>query len=1124
MPPKKTSVSGNSGEGLQAPTVTAGAQGASISSSNDHHMYHVPKSTKLNLEPLTPDGDFTAFEEAFRAEMKVRRLAHHFPGLIKENLAQKFKEADNNPFSAMDAHSLLIMALHPDVRSTVREYAEDEDPSLLWQELVKIRKSTNDTTVAKVANQAQTAQQGQSEPLATFINRLDTLHRRVKGTDYEMNGKMMWLNVIRGLLPMFVQIAREITRDSTKDSYIKRRTDLLVTATDYVGDPHKPPSTTYEGRALNVQEGNDSKKKKKDKTKKGKNNKKKDLSLKCTHCNWKGHLLEDCPNKDKTDRCTHCKKIGHSASNCKSKAAKEEANNVNDSDNDPIEFGFTADEEPSAPKCEECTLTEEWIVDSGASSHFKNSPDGLTSTQTDGQNSIRVGDNRKLTIKSTGTHHKSYMGKVKHVPGLARNLMSVGAITDEPNTAVIFQGGTCVIHKGAKITVDGGEVLGEGSKNADRLYRIHMDQPDDTDSDAAGDTDSETASDTDTDTETSDDAANAADGDSDNDSDSENDYSDGDCDSDFTDGDCSDGYTIDGSAIELHKIHTSLNHLSKSGIKHLQRMGKISATKKVLAAQLECPACNGGKSHKHNRRKKNIDKIRAEATGDLIYSDACGPFQVPDIDGHVYFQTYIDGRCRVVAAYLMQQKDAETTVANTKHFTARLQARGYNIRRLRTDQGGEYINHEMKTYLASQGIVHEITGRGASQQNGVAERMNRTILDTVRTILIASGLPHKWWGHAVKYTTMVRNRVTTGTFKHKEIPWERFTLKPVDLGRFRPFGCKAWVHEHDNSALDPRGLEGIFVGFDEELLHSLVYLPGENRIVRSADVTFAVGDNSLLRETTSVVDMPTTTRVSRSTKAAKTEATKAKNTKAAGAATRARAAGAASAPSSTAGVPEQGEKSDKRNYSTTPTDTTLTCLTYEEAALHALQCLARDIPVPSTYEAAISDPVYGEYWKKAFKSELQSHKDQRTYEVCDLPKGRKVLQTRWVLKVKEGENGQVDKFKCRWVVKGFSQIPGVDYELTFAPVSRLTSFRVLLAYAAATGMLIHQMDVATAFLYADLQEDVYVHAPPGLRKSVPNGKVLKLLKAVFGLKQSPRAWNKCLDEFLQTKAGMTPLH
>ena len=186
------------------------------------------------------------------------------------------------------------------------------------------------------------------------------------------------------------------------------------------------------------------------------------------------------------------------------------------------------------------------------------------------------------------------------------------------------------------------------------------------------------------------------------------------------------------------------------------------------------------------------------------------------------------------------------------------------------------------------------------------------------------------------------------------------------------------------------------------------------------------------------------------------------------------------------------------------------------------ETMARDIPVPRSYSAAVSDPVYGEDWKAAFKSEIDSFHEHKVWRLVDLPAGRKPIRTRWVLKVKENEDGTVSKFKARLVARGFLQVPGIDFTLTYAPVARLTSVRIIFTIAAANKMLIHQMDVSTAFLYAPLQEDVFVIPPDGYCDSVPQGKAYKLDKAMYGLSQSPRAWNIKLDEFMKKELGMVP--
>ena len=139
-------------------------------------------STKFHFEPLAIDGDWADFKGNFKASMICRGMAHHFPEFVTETVAAKFREADDNPIvSSLQAQSLLILALDSDVKSMVREAIDKDDPATLWEALREVRESANDTTIAKIANQAASTKQGQSEPLVTYINRLDKMHRRITG-------------------------------------------------------------------------------------------------------------------------------------------------------------------------------------------------------------------------------------------------------------------------------------------------------------------------------------------------------------------------------------------------------------------------------------------------------------------------------------------------------------------------------------------------------------------------------------------------------------------------------------------------------------------------------------------------------------------------------------------------------------------------------------------------------------------------------------------------------------------------------------------------------------------------------------------------------------------------------
>ena len=164
---------------------------------------------------------------------------------------------------------------------------------------------------------------------------------------------------------------------------------------------------------------------------------------------------------------------------------------------------------------------------------------------------------------------------------------------------------------------------------------------------------------------------------------------------------------------------------------------------------------------------------------------------------------------------------------------------------------------------------------------------------------------------------------------------------------------------------------------------------------------------------------------------------------------------------------------------------------------------------PSSVEEAMTE----ECWRNAMKVEMQAIEDNRTWNVSELPKGQKAIRLKWVFKLKKDPEAKVVKHKGRLVAKGYAQVQLVDFEVVFAPVARIETVRVLLALAARGGWEVHHMDVKSAFLNGDLTESVYVKQPPGFIVGTGN-KVLKLRKALHGLRQAPRAWNAKLDKEL----------
>ncbi|GJX24825.1 putative ribonuclease H-like domain-containing protein [Tanacetum coccineum] len=159
---------------------------------------------------------------------------------------------------------------------------------------------------------------------------------------------------------------------------------------------------------------------------------------------------------------------------------------------------------------------------------------------------------------------------------------------------------------------------------------------------------------------------------------------------------------------------------------------------------------------------------------------------------------------------------------------------------------------------------------------------------------------------------------------------------------------------------------------------------------------------------------------------------------------------------------------------------------------------------PKKVVQALKDPS----WIEAMQEELLQFKLQEVWTLVELPNGKRVIGTKWVFRNKKDERGIVIKNKARLVAQGHTQEEGIDYDEVFAPVARIEAIRLFLAYASFKDFMVYQMDVKSAFLYGKIEEEVYVCQPPGFEDPNFPDRVYKVEKALYGLHQAPRAWDK----------------
>ncbi|KAL3835280.1 hypothetical protein ACJIZ3_003671 [Penstemon smallii] len=542
--------------------------------------------------------------------------------------------------------------------------------------------------------------------------------------------------------------------------------------------------------------------------------------------------------------------------------------------------------------------------------------------------------------------------------------------------------------------------------------------------------------------------------------------------------------------------HRRLSHMSEKGLGCLVKKNLLCGFKRAKLSK--CAHCLAGKqrrlsfqSHPPSRKPDLLE---------LVHSDICGPLKEKSFGGARYFATFIDDHSRKVCVYLLKTKDQVLDAFKQFQASAERQT-GKKLKCIRSDNGGEYIG-PFDAYCRSQGIRHQKTPPKTPQLNGLAERMNRTLVERVRCLLSEAKLSRSFWGEALNTVVHVINLSPTISLSG-DVPDSVWFGKTVSYDHLRVFGCKAFVHvpKDERSKLDAKTRQCIFIGYGNDEFGYRFYDPVEKKLVRSRDVIFMEDQTiediekancQLPQESDELISpkpvplsyVPDDQQVDEEVDAHDD--------------------GNVDDHQNVPEIPQvplrrsSRERQPSRRY---PTDEYV---------------FLTDGGEPNCFEEAMESEDK-EKWLSAMKEEMKSLHDNATFELTTLPKGKKALKNKWVYRVKQEENA-LPRYKARLVVKGFSQKKGIDFDETFSPVVKMSSIRIVLGLAASLNLEVEQMDVKTAFLHGDLEEEIYMEQPEGFMVKGKENCVCKLKKSLYGLKQAPRQWYKKFD-YVMEKQG-----
>ena len=563
------------------------------------------------------------------------------------------------------------------------------------------------------------------------------------------------------------------------------------------------------------------------------------------------------------------------------------------------------------------------------------------------------------------------------------------------------------------------------------------------------------------------------------------------------------------SISEYELWHKRMGHLNKQSLKALQQ-GLATGIKFPNLKESDCKTCCLGKQ---SRLPFSKEGSRATQILEVVHSDFCGPMEVQSPGGKRYFITFKDDKTRkMFVSFLRTKSECEVLKAFEDFKKMAENQTDKKIKILRTDNGTEYFNAKMDEALKNSGIVHQATNVYTPEQNGVSERSNRSIVEKARCLLAEANLPKTLWAEAVAYSVYLLNRSPTkGTGLTPEEGW---TGKKPDLSNIRVFGTTVMVHIPKQKRLkwDFKAKESRMVGIDIYTKGYRVYDSKNKKVYISRDVKFF--DEGLPRNEKEQKESELSTLC--------LEPSSIQNTN---------AINDTSAPCGEIreNVPENPEIAEVNQQDNLICDQPPVRRSSRErkpVERLAMGCSGTSHKGeskissndPCTVKDALSRPDAND-WKLAMQEEYEALMANNTWELSDIPAGRKPIKCKWIFKTKRNHIGEIDRYKARLVIKGYSQRMGEDYDETYAPVVRHSSLRYLFAMAVQLDLKIEQMDAVTAFLQGELSEEIYMEQPQEFIDASNKGKCCRLKKALYGLKQSSRVWNMKLDASLQ-KLGL----
>jgi hypothetical protein len=577
----------------------------------------------------------------------------------------------------------------------------------------------------------------------------------------------------------------------------------------------------------------------------------------------------------------------------------------------------------------------------------------------------------------------------------------------------------------------------------------------------------------------------------------------------------------------LKELHWKLGHANPQRVKDVARLAKIDLKGPAV---FDCVDCLKGKITRDSFKGKSYDTNRPL---ELVHSDV-GFVDVKTFEGHSCFSIFVDDYTKFVVAFVMSSK-GQASDCFLKYATIAYAKFGTKIAALRVDDGKEYKGKEILDFCSANGTIIESSDGYTPELNGTSERTMRTLTEMVRANLISSGLSKELWDEALFYSVHTLNLLP---FRGSILtPYEKWSGRSPHFDKLHRFGALAIKHvpKEIRKKLDDKGVECIFVGYDKTGYR--LFMPETNRIAFSRHCKIL--DNVLA--TTHLKDLPLREEFAPgrqpkfSLESVLDDATdssfeqeinwdvqeslnhfivpSADDYLTPSSLSLSSEEGTVTFSDSQPSLPS-GSKSDSQPLQPSRIPVAARPRNLRNVPRVNYSMLSSSsVKIPANYEEAMASP-FREEWKRAMQEELTSLENKGTWTKVEPPANANVIKNRWVFAVKTDKDGNVIKFKARLTAKGYSQVPGRDFDETFAPVSDYTCVRLFFALVVLLNLLCDQLDINAAFLNSFMEFLCFLAQPQGFEDGTK--RVLQLVKSIYGLKQGAHDWYQTIRKFLLT--------